>query len=154
MTQLTDLSLAVMTILFDNWSLENKLSKNEIKWYSYQPTRTEVREKPISISVEYQSGTSEATSKAIDQVKDLIKIDIFYSLRNLEGEKPRETEEINRMLIKDQIYSIIHTNQTAVTGVKFSKVVRTARSDEVDSQLEQWFLHEILFIQAEWYHTS
>lgn len=154
MTQLTDLALATMTVLFNGWALENQLDKTKIKWYAYEPTRIEIREQPISISVVYQSGTSESTSKAIDQVKDLLKIDVFVSLKNLEGDKARATGEINRMLIKDQIYELIHSNQTAVTGVKFSKVVRTARSDEVDSPIEQWFLHEILFIQAEWYHTS
>lgn len=152
--QLTDVALAIKTLIFDNWGLEDNLSKNEIEWFSYKPTSTEIRQKPITISVEYQSGTGSTTCKAVDQIKDLVKIDVWYAMRNLEGAKPREIAESNRILMKDQIVQIIKSNQTSLSGVKFSKTIRSARADEVESDNEQWYLHETLFIQAEWYLTS
>ena len=137
----------------DNWTLDDELKKTEITWYSYEPTRIEIREKPLSISVTYIGGSGETKCQAVSQIKDQHKIDIYLSLRNLEGNKERLTAESKRMLIKDHIMQIIHDNQLLLTGVKFSKYIRSARSDEVDSEIPQWYLHETLFCQAEWFHV-
>lgn len=152
MSQVTDLALTIQQFLYNNWSLEDLLENNKITWFSYEPTRIEIREKPLVISVTYQSGTGDPTCKAISQMKDQIKIDIYLWLRNLEGDTTRIQGEANRVTLKNEILKLIHDNQTAISGVKFGKYVRSARSDEVEG--EQWYLHEIIYIQTEWYHTS
>lgn len=152
--QAVDLALSVNTLLQNNWSLGDELDKKKFEWFSFEPTRTEIREKPLVIAVTFESGTGEPTSLAVSQMKDLLKIDVFLSLRNLEGNKQREKREELRMIVKNEILAIIHDNQTETTGIKFSKYVRSVRSDEVESADDQWYLHEILFIQAGWYHTE
>ena len=152
--QAFNLALNIKDLLYDNWTLEDQLEKTKFTWFSYEPTRNEIREKPFVIGVTFQSGQGDPTCKAVSQMKDLIKIDIYVALRNLEGEKTRITAENNRMLVKDMILGIIHDNQTAITGLKFGKYIRSARTDEVESTNEQWYLHEVMFLQGEWYHTS
>ena len=152
--QATDLQVAIKDILFDNWALEDKLEKNKITWFSYKPTTKQFREEKITIAVSFESGTGNPTSKAVSQMQDTHKIDVYMPLPSLEGDTERVQAEANRMTIKDQILKIIHDNQTGISGVKFGKYTRSARNDEVESSEDSWFLHEILFIQAEWYHTE
>lgn len=152
--QAVDTALSVKNMLFDNWNLTDKLDKLEIKWYSYIPTSIEIRENKISLSIVFTEGSGKSTSQAISQIKDVLKIDLFIALRNLEGNEKRATGESNRMIIKDKIMQLIHDNQTAISGVKFGQYARSARSDEVDSSDEKWYLHETIYIQAEWYHTK
>lgn len=151
--QAFNLASNIKDLLLDNWTLEDQLEKTKFTWFAYEPTRKEIREKPLVVGVTFQSGTGEPTCRAVSQMKDLIKIDVYMSLRNLEGEKTRETAEANRMIVKDMILKIIHDNQTSISGLRFGKYTRSARIDEVESDVEQWYLHEIIFIQAEWYHT-
>jgi len=152
--QAVDLALNIKDLLYDNWELEDQLENTKFKWFSYEPTRIEVREQPMSISIVYQSGTGTPVSKAVSQMADVLKIDIYMAIKNGENEKVRLKSEANRMLVKDQILKIIHDNQTGITGVKFGKYVRGTRNDETENGDKQWFLHEILFIQASWYHTE
>jgi hypothetical protein len=152
--QSVDLALNIRDLLYDNWELEDHLEKTKFKWFSYEPTRIEVRELPMSISIVYQSGTGTPISKAVSQMADVLKIDIWMAIKNGENEKVRIISEANRMLVKDQIFKIIHDNQTGITGVKFGKYIRGIRNDETENGDKQWFLHEILFIQASWYHTE
>jgi len=152
--QAVNLALNIKDILRNNWTLKDQLEKTKITWFSYLPTRKEIRELPLSIAVTFESGTGNPTSLAVSQMADVIKIDFYLSMRNLEGEKTRLIGESNRMLVKNEILKLIHDNQVTVTGIKFNKYIRSARSDEVDSDDTQWFLHEILFVSANWYHTE
>jgi len=152
--QAVNLALNIKNLLYDNWTLEDQLEAESINWYSFEPTRNEIRNKPLSIVVTFQSGIGTTTSKAVEQMQDQHKIDVYMALRNLEGDDPRLQAEANRMKIKDEILRIIHDNQVATSGIKFNKYTRSARNDETESTDEAWYLHEILFIQAEWYHTE
>ena len=152
--QALDLASSIKTILFDEWALKNDLSRNNIKWYGYTPTPAQIRNETLSISVTFLEGSAEQNSKAIVNMRDTHKIDFYIFLKNLEGQEEREKGELKRMLVKDQIISIIHDNQTAITGMKFGKYTRSARSDEVDSKDQGWFLHEIIYLSASWYHTE
>lgn len=152
--QAVDIALNIKDLLYENWALEDHLEKTKFKWFSYEPTRVEVREQPMSISVVYQSGTGEPKSLSVSQMADVIKIDVYMSIKNGENEKVRLQKEANRMLIKNEILKLIHDNQTSITGVKFGKYTRSTRNDETENGDKQWYLHEILFIQAGWYHTE
>lgn len=152
--QAIDLSASIKTLLFDEWALENDLDRNKIKWYGYTPTGAQIRNETVSISVSFLEGSAEQNSKAIINIKDTHKIDVYLFIKNLEGEEERETAELKRMLVKDQILKITHDNQTAITGMKFGKYTRSARSDEIESNDQGWFLHEIVYISASWYHTE
>lgn len=152
--QYLDLALSVINVLKDNWNLEDDLDEHKIKWYSYVPTAIEIRENKLSISVVFTEGSGTTTSKAITQMKDILKIDIFLALHNLEGSDRRAKGELERMLIKDKVVQLIHDKQILISGVKFGKYTRSARSDEVDSADEKWFLHETIYIQCEWYQTK
>ena len=118
------------------------------------PTAIEVREHLISIGITYVSGSGNMSSQKVMQMQDVLKIDIYMVLRNLSGATERALVEADRMLIKDKIIQLIHDNQLGITGVKFGKYSRSARSDEVDSVDEKWVLHESVFIQCEWYQTK
>lgn len=152
--QALDLTQSIINTLKDNWNLEDDLEVHKIKWYGYVPTAIEIRENKLSISIVFTEGSGTSTSKAITQMKDILKIDIFLAMRNLEGSAMREKGELERMLMKDKIIQLIHDKQTLISGVKFGKYSRSARSDEVDSLDEKWFLHESIYIQCEWYHTK
>ena len=152
--QAVNLVKNTLDLLQDNWTLEDQLSKKEITWFPFEPTRKEIREKPLVITGVFLSGTGDPSSKAVYQMTDVLRLDVYISMRNLEGEDTREKSEDNRMLLKDEIIRIIHDNQTAISGVKFGRYQRSARQDEVDSSDEQWYLHEILYIQAEWFQVE
>ena len=152
--QVLDLALNTKTLLYTNWDLGTNLVKTLITWFPYMPTAIEVREHLISIGITYVSGSGNMSSQKVMQMQDVLKIDIYMVLRNLSGATERALVEADRMLIKDKIIQLIHDNQLGITGVKFGKYSRSARSDEVDSVDEKWVLHESVFIQCEWYQTK
>lgn len=152
--QAVNLALNIQDHLKDNWSLKDELAKDKFTWWSFEPTRKEVRETSMAIVVAYQSGTGEPKSLAVSQMSDVVKIDIWQSIRNGEGEDERLKSEELRMIIKNEILKIIHDDQIAIPGIKFGNYSRSARSDETEDGDKQWYLHEILFIQASWYHTE
>lgn len=153
--QAVNLALNIQDNLKNNWTLKDELATDKFEWHSYEPTRHDITNKKMSIVVVYQSGTGEPKSLAVAQMKDVLKIDIWIALKNESGQKQRLKVEELRMIVKDEILRIIHDDQLTIPGIKFSNYSRSARSDEVEEGVDkEWYLHEILFIQAGWYHTE
>jgi len=155
--ELVNIAKNVRDVIFDNWNLEGRLEKEKIDFLSFDIKDKLIFNKPITITITNPSGTNprdgNKNSQKIRYMEDLIKIDIWLKLEAELGEKERLVFEKMRTDMKSKIFDIIHDKQKNITGIKFGNFSRWQNLDELNEP-GRLFLHTIIWIEAEWYHTS